>query len=118
MSETRAARVGQQIQREIATLMASGKLKDDRLDLVTVTAVKVTSDLQEGKVYFICHGGDERRAAAGAAFAELTGKLRGHIGRVMKLRHVPSLRFLYDESIERGARIEELLAEVRKKEGW
>jgi len=118
MSEARATRVGDQMQREIASILATGKLKDDRIGFVTITAVKVTSDLREAKVYYVAHGSDEEKKASAEALAENAGRLRSHIGRVMKIHHAPMLRFVFDASIEEGAKIERLLKEVRDKEGW
>ena len=118
MSEARAVRVAEQIQREIAQLLSAGKLKDDRIGFVTITGVDVTSDLQEAKVWYAVHGSDEEKQATADAFRDLTGRIRSHIGKVMRIRHAPSLKFLVDESIDRGERIEKLLKDVRDREGW
>lgn len=118
MSESRAVRVAHQIQREIAQLLTSGKLKDDRIGFVTITGVDVSSDLSEAKVWYAVHGTDEDKKSTAEAFKDLAGQVRSHIGKVMRIRHAPSLRFLVDEAIDRGARIEELLKDVREKEGW
>lgn len=118
MSEARAVRVAQQIQREIAQLLSEGRLKDDRIGFVTITGVEVTSDLMEAKVFYAVHGGPEALASTKEAFREHAGKIRGHIGKVMRIRHAPTLRFTVDESIEQGEKIEKLLREVREKEGW
>lgn len=118
MSESRAVRVAHQIQREVAQLITEGKLKDDRIGFVTITGVDVSSDLTEAKIWYAVHGSDEEKAATAEAFKELKGRVRSHIGKVMRIRHAPSLTFLVDESIDRGARIEELLKEVREREGW
>lgn len=118
MSEQRAARVGDQIQREIASLLSTGKIKDDRIGFVTITAVRVTSDLKEAKVYFTAHGTEAEQKQSAEALSENAGRLRSHLGKVMKIRQAPSLRFVHDASIEEGAKIERLLKEVREKEGW
>jgi ribosome-binding factor A len=118
MSEERATRVGDQMQREIASYLSAGKLKDDRIGFVTITAVKVTSDLREAKVYFVSHGTDEEQKTSAAALAENAGRLRSLIGRTMKIHHAPLLRFIQDASIEEGSKIERLLKEVRDREGW
>lgn len=118
MSETRAARVGDQIQREIASMLSTGQVKDERLGFVTITAVKVTTDLREAKVYFVAHGTDEERDQTRQALEDNAGRLRSHLGRVMKIRHAPELRFVHDASIDEGMKIERLLKEVRDKEGW
>jgi ribosome-binding factor A len=118
MSETRLARVGDQIQREIASLLSAGQVKDERIGFVTITAVKLTPDMKEAKVYFTAHGSEAEQAATAEALARNAGRFRAHVGRTMKIRHAPLLRFVHDASIEEGAKIERLLKEVREKEGW
>lgn len=118
MSEARATRVGDQIQREIATLLLSGQLKDERIGFVTITAVKVTPDLKEAKIYFTAHGTDAEQAESAAGLASCAGRVRSFIGKMMKIRHAPTVEFVHDVSIEEGAKIERLLKEVREKEGW
>lgn len=118
MSEARRARVADQIQREIASLLSTGQLKDDRIGFVTITGVKVTDDLKEAKVWYVAHGTEAEQRAAAEALAGHAGKLRSHLGRVMRIRHAPALRFVHDASIEEGAKIDRLLKEVREKEGW
>lgn len=118
MSETRTARVGDQIQREIASLLTTGALKDDRIGFVTITGVKVTEDITEAKVYYVSHGTDAEQMAVSQALAENAGRIRSLVAKAMRLRHMPSLRFVYDQAIEEGAKIDRLLQEVRKKEGW
>lgn len=118
MSEGRSARVGGQIQREIASLLSTGALKDDRIGFVTITGVEVTSDLREAKVYFVAHGTEAETKECARALGDNAGKMRSHIGKVLHIRHAPSLRFLLDRSVEEGAKIDRLLQEVRRKEGW
>lgn len=118
MSGTRANRVADQIQREVAQLITSGALKDDRIGFVTITGVEVTSDLREAKVWFVVHGTDAEQAKSAEALADNAPRMRSHIGRVMRIRHAPELRFVRDTSIDEGMKIERLLKEVRDKEGW
>jgi ribosome-binding factor A len=118
MSEARLARVADQIQREIATLISSGQVKDDRIGFVTITGVTITEDMKEAKVYFTAHGTEAAQKSSAEALLSNAGRFRSHIGKEMKIRHAPLLRFVHDDSIEEGAKIERLLSEVRKKEGW
>lgn len=118
MSESRAVRVAEEIQREIARMLSTGRLKDDRIGFVTITGVRVTPDLREATIYYVAHGSDEEQAKTGDALESNAGKLRSHIGKVMRIRHAPELRFKADVSIDEGMKIERLLKEVRDKEGW
>lgn len=118
MSEQRMTRVGEQIQREIAEYLTSGKLKDDRIGFVTITGVKVTNDFREAKVYYAAHGSEAERKTTAEALADNAPRLRSHIGKVMKIHHAPALHFHADAAIEEGAKIDQILQDLRKKEGW
>lgn len=83
------------------------RLDDDRLELVTITHVRVDPDLRHATVEFTRLG--EGEDAAGEALAELRPRLQAAIARQARLKRTPELRFRVDEVIERGARIEELL---------
>src|ERR1700722_14523569 len=100
MSETRVARVGDQIQREIASLLSSGGLKDDRIGFVTITGVKVSPDLMEAKVYYSVHGSEAEQKATADALKENIGKIRAYVSKHIKIRHTPSLQLVHDASIE------------------
>jgi ribosome-binding factor A len=78
----------------------------------------VTEDLTEAKVFYVAHGSEAEQQSVADAFAANAGRIRSHVSRSMRLRHTPSLRFVYDKAIEEGAKIDRLLQEVRKKEGW
>ncbi len=118
MSETRTQRVADQIQREIASLLTNGQLKDPRLGFVTITGVEVTADFMEAKVYFVAHGSDAEVEGTREALVDNAGKMRSHLGRAMRIHHAPELRFVQDPSIDEGEKIDRLLKEVRDKEGW
>jgi ribosome-binding factor A len=79
---------------------------------VTITDVEMPSDLKSARVYFSCLGGEEQRKDALEALLRAAGYLRGEVGRRCQLRFAPELFFISDRSLERGARIEELLHQV------
>lgn len=104
----RSHRVADQIQRELANILRT-ELKDPRVDtLVTVAGVAVSKDLSHATVYITLldsgHAGETIRALNHAA-----GFLRSELASRMRLRGVPELRFRYDESPERGARLSALI---------
>ncbi len=105
---SRSRRVGEQIQRELAELVQR-ELNDPRLGMVTVSAVEVSRDLTVAKVFFtvLNPGHDVAETLEGLTHA--TGFLRRELGRRMKLRVVPELRFQYDSSIEEGSRLSALI---------
>ncbi len=111
----RAWRVGEQIQRELSELIRS-EVRDPRVGMVTVMGVDLSADLAHAKVYVSsldpAHDLDEAVAALNRA----AGFLRGRLGRRLRIRTVPELRFLRDDSVERGVRLTHLIDEVVAKE--
>ena len=93
-------------------------MKDPRLGMVTVSAVDVSRDLAYADVFITILGKDEAEARKQTLdiLARGAGFLRGRLAKAMKLRIVPVLRFRYDESIERGARLSSLIEDARKKD--
>lgn len=113
----RIERLNEQLKREIAVLLRTG-IRDPRIAPVTVTAVKTTPDLNLARVLVRLLGSDEEKRAALAGLERATPFLRRSLGRELRIRRVPELDFVEDQSLERAARIEELLAEVRPDGGW
>lgn len=110
---TRGDRVAAQLQRELADLLRN-ELKDPRVGWVTVHAVEVSRDLAVAKVFIgFLEEGDVARTSL-AALKHSAPFLRRELGRRMQMRSVPELRFLRDESAERGERINALLHEIRQ----
>jgi ribosome-binding factor A len=87
-------------------------LKDPRLGFVTVTDVRVTSDLRHARVWVSVLGGDEEREASMEAIRHAAPRLRTLLGHEVRLRYTPELEFLEDDTARRGARIEELLRDI------
>ncbi len=110
----RPARVAEAVQHELSSLLVRG-LKDPRIvGLVTVTGVKLSPDMREGVVYYSVFGSEAERQSTQAGLEAAAGYLRREVGQKLKLRLAPSLRFVFDTSIETGDRIEQLLREVHE----
>jgi ribosome-binding factor A len=107
----RAHRVGNQIQRELADLLKN-EVKDPRVGPVTVTGVDVTADLSHASVRFTHLAGRETAQAASDALARAAGFLRSELSRRLNLYSVPQLHFVYDDSIESGIRMSQLIDEA------
>ena len=108
----RATRVADQIRMEVADILMR-KVRDPRLQAVTVTEVSVTNDLRLARVYFTAglDGVPDREIAAGLAKA--AGFIRSELGQRLELRYTPELVFFKDVSGPRGDRVLALLDEVR-----
>ncbi len=114
----RPARVAEEFRHELSKVISRG-LKDPRITgFITVTGAKMSPDLREIAVYLSIHGDDGVRKDTLAGLQAAAGFLQREVSRSLKLRHTPHLRFVYDESIAEGDKIERLLKEVREKEGW
>ncbi len=115
MRSQRSQRVGEQIQKEISALLLKG-LKDPRVGFVTITEVKVTSDLGLARIYFTVMGEDKVRKETAEGLTSAGPYLRRELGKRLRLRHVPELIFEFDSALEYGNRIESLLQEIKQKE--
>lgn len=103
----RQQKVADQIQRELSDLIGR-ELRDPRIGFVTLTAVEVSLDRAHATVFFTClEAARTQQAAEGLNRA--AGFLRSKLARRIKMFTVPDLRFRYDESVERGARLSELI---------
>jgi ribosome-binding factor A len=111
MASTRPARVGDQLRAEISDLLAR-QVHDPGIGFLTITQVKVSPDLQVARVYYTTLGDDHARRESAKALGRATPFLRRQIGSRLRLKRVPSLEFFFDESIERGDRIERILHEI------
>ena len=107
----RSQRVADLVRAEISSLVLI-EAHDPDLRRVTITDVEMPSDLRSARVFFSCLGGDEEREKAALALRRAAGYLRREVGQRCKLRFAPELHFVSDRSLERGARLEELLHEV------
>jgi ribosome-binding factor A len=107
----RSQRVADVVRAELSRLVLL-EAHDPDLRGVTVTDVEMPADLRSARVYFSCLGGDDEREKAGDALRRAAGYLRREVGQRCQLRYAPELHFISDRSLERGARIEELLHQV------
>jgi len=95
--------------REILSARIAGGLKDPRVGFVTVTAVDTSPDLRHARVYVSVLGDDDERQQTLDGLAAAHGYLQAQLGDELRMKYTPKLQFVYDESVQRGARISELL---------
>jgi len=110
----RGDRVSAEIQRELAYLIKN-KVRDGRLAEVTIQEVRVTRDLSYAKVYFTVMD-VETVDEVTKQLVKAAGFLRKQLGGLMKLRTVPQLKFVYDESIEKGNHLSSLIDKAIAKD--
>jgi ribosome-binding factor A len=104
----RARRVGDEIQRELADLLRN-EVKDPRVGPVTITATEVSADLSHAKVFVTHLAGREHADEAVKALQHTAGFLRSALSHRLSLYSVPQLHFAYDDSIETGMRLSQLI---------
>jgi len=97
---------------ELLAELLSRRVRDPRVQHVTLTGVEVSADLAVAKVFYSLLGDDESRRLAQRGLDHAAGFLRGEAGRRLGIRNAPALRFHFDPSLERGQRIETLLREL------
>ncbi|HKE95369.1 MAG TPA: 30S ribosome-binding factor RbfA [Povalibacter sp.] len=102
----RSRRVAQQIQRALSELIRR-EVRDPRLGMVTLTEVRVSSDLSYATVFYSVMNAKPEEAHE--VLVSAADHLRGPLGRALGLRHAPELRFQADELIESGARLSALI---------
>jgi ribosome-binding factor A len=95
--------------REVLSARIAGGFSDPRIGFVTVTAVETSPDLRHARVYVSVLGDDSERAASLAGLESAHGLLQQAIASELRIKRTPTLQFVFDESIERGMRISQLL---------
>lgn len=112
----RPRRIGHLLQRELADLLRR-EVKDPRVHNVTLTGIDMSRDLASAKVFFTCLDPMADVKVMEEALNGVSGFLRHALRDRVDLRGIPKLRFVHDASMERGARINELLARTRTAPG-
>ncbi|QIW15977.1 ribosome-binding factor A [Pasteurellaceae bacterium RH1A] len=114
---SRADRVAQELQKEIAIILQR-EVKDPRIGMVTVSDVEISRDLAYAKVFVtFLFDNDESAVERGLeGLNKASGYIRTLVGKAMRLRIVPELRFLYDQSLVEGMRMSNLVTNVVRKD--
>jgi ribosome-binding factor A len=103
-------RVNEAVREVLSARIAEG-LNDPRIGFVTLTSVETSPDLRHARVYVSVLGDEGERAETMDALQSAHGLLQKAIGQELRMKRTPTLNFVFDESIDRGMRISELLDE-------
>jgi ribosome-binding factor A len=113
---SRSDRVASQVKRVMAELIQR-EVKDPRLGFVTVNEVDVSRDLSVAKIFFSTMAGDEtQRQGNLEVLAHAAPFLRRELAKRLRMRVTPELRFVYDDSIERGMQMDRILEQLRQEQ--
>ena len=110
-SGPKASRLAEQIQRDLAEIVRL-ELKDRRVGMITLTGVELSADQSHAKVFFTALADAGALQHTQVALDHASGFLRSQLAHALKTRTVPQLHFVYDESVERGARLSRLIDEA------
>jgi ribosome-binding factor A len=107
----RIERLNESIKELLSELILS-RIKDPRVGFVTITGVDVARDLATAKVHFSVMGEEEARRESKEGLESAKNFMRKVVGRELKLRLAPDLRFVYDDSLDRSEKIEDALRRI------
>ena len=109
---SRSDRVSGQIQKNLSELLKK-KIKDPRLEMVTITSVKMSQDLRIARVYFIFSRDKTSRKDAVQGFKSALGYIKRILAAKLGLRYMPDLNFFYDDSFDYGSHIDNMLKVIK-----
>lgn len=107
-------RINSSMVKEISYILAH-EIKDNDIKFVTITAVKVTSDLSFAKVYFTVLD-ENRKQQTLDALQNAAGFIRKELCNRIDIRHMPELEFIFDDSIAYGKKIEDIIKEIHEED--
>jgi ribosome-binding factor A len=113
MDAARHRRLAERISKIVAEMLER-RIKDPRLGFVTVIEARLTSDLREATVFYTVFGSPEEQAETAIALRSATGVIRSEVGRLIGLRHSPSIEFVADVLPDTARRIDDLVAAARQ----
>ncbi len=112
----RNERVRKTLMKEIADIIQRN-IRDPRIaGIVSITDIEISHDNSSAKVYFSVFASEEARKQTIIALEENTPKIRYEVGKRIRLRHTPELKFIPDDSIERGTKVTELINKISRGE--
>jgi ribosome-binding factor A len=92
------------------------EIHDPRSAFLTVTKVELSNDLSVAHVFYSVYGTDSDKSRVSHMLADATGFVRGKVGGVLRVRRIPRIAFVYDDSIERAARVDQAIREALERD--
>ena len=115
-SFSRADRVSGLIQETLSDLL-NKSIHDPRLQMTTITKVKMSADLRLARIYFAIYGDDKKSEDAAKGFESARGFIKRILAPKLGLRYMPDLIFFYDDSLDYGSHIDHLLEKIKADHG-
>ena len=85
--------------------------------MATITGVKVSRDLKQARIYFTTSGDSQKKGAAVKGFSSAHGFIKRALAHELDLKYMPDIKFFYDESLEYGTHIDELIESIKSENG-
>lgn len=114
MNQIRLKRLNHTYSEEISKILHD-EMKDPDLNFVTITACDTTNDLSFAKVYYTVLE-DSKKDVVAAALKKASPSIRSILSSRVNIRNTPELHFVYDDSIEYGRRIDEVIEKIKEKD--
>ena len=112
---SRKERLAAQIQKELSAII-SNQLKDPRVGMLTLSEVQVSPDMSHAKVYYTLFGDHGSPEETQQGLKKASGFLRSALSKTLSTRTTPELKFIYDETPEKGDHMEALIARARARD--
>jgi len=114
-SEERAIRVGRVVKAEIADLLTRG-LKDPRVGFVSIMGVRMSPDLRYANVYVSTYGSEKEKKSSIIGLKRSAGWIRKQLGKKLRLRLTPEVRFFEDDSLDQVFHLDEMIKEIHEED--
>ncbi|MFH1362107.1 MAG: 30S ribosome-binding factor RbfA [bacterium] len=111
---TRVERIAELIKKEVSAIIRAD-VSDPRIGFVSITKVKVSPDLENAKIFISTLGNEEQKQDSMQGLASAKRFIRGKLGDVLELRGVPELRFVRDDSLEKGSNVLSLITKLKRE---
>ncbi len=111
----RAARVGEELLREVADVLTR-KVRDPRVRAATLTGIQLSNDLKHAKIFYSFIGGGEDIKQVQAGLDSATGFIKREVGQRIELKYIPDVVFKFDPTLKKAQYMEELFERVRSSE--
>ncbi len=114
MKSGRDKKIGEEIRREVSQILHF-EIKDPRVAGITVTGVKISSDLHFARVYYALPGAEQRKDSAKKGLGKSAGYIRHLLAERLSMKFVPQIEFFYDETFEIEGRLNDLFKDLRNQ---
>jgi ribosome-binding factor A len=112
---TRIERVAELIKEEVSEILR-GDVSDPRIGFISITHVDVSPDLENARIFVSILGNEEKKNESMHGLRSATSFIRGKLGHLLETRVVPELRFVRDDSLEKGSRVLGIISKLEKEE--